>query len=288
MVAQFSAGRTFLRQFSRFLPYATRQRLIRLGRDIRSLPERLRPGTRPLPWSFVHDVGGGDFYKVGENIRDTLIHQAGLKPHHHVLDIGCGTGRVAFALASYLSREGLYTGFDVNVGGLIWMMRHMPKTEAGFRVVRADIHNSEYRPDAALPAAGYRFPVGNASVDIAFATSVFTHLRPADAENYFREIGRCLSPGGAAYVTLFSMTPERWTIASAGGAFIPFERFGEGAYVGSADVPEATIAFDEALIHGWIAAAGLRIEGEMQPGRWCDGNQERDLQDVLVLRRIEG
>jgi hypothetical protein len=53
-------------------------------------------------------------------------------------------------------------------------------------------------------------------------------------------------------------------------------------------VPEATIAFDETLIQGWIAAAGLRIEGEMQPGRWCGGDPGRDLQDVLVLRRIEG
>lgn len=99
-----------------------------------------------------------------------------------------------------------------------------------------------------------------------FATSVFTHLRAGDAENYFREIGRCLKPGKAAYGTLFAMTPERWARAEAGKAFIPFERFGDGAYVGSFDVPEATIAFDESIILGWIAAAELTVAGPMQEG----------------------
>lgn len=284
-MAQPSIGQRFLRPITHLIPYRTRQRLLRFARDIRSLPERLQPGSRPLPWSFVHDVGGGDFYGVGRIIRDKLIAEAGLQPHHHVLDIGCGTGRVAFALTEYLNAEGLYTGFDVNLDGLIWMMRHLPKTEAGFRVVRADVHNTEYRPDASAPAAGYRFPVGDASVDVVFATSVFTHLRAGDAENYFHEIGRCLKPGGTAYVTLFAMTPERWALAEAGKAFIPFERFGEGGYVGSADVPEATIAFDVSIILGWIAAAGLTVAGPMQEGGWSNGDPSRELQDVLLLRR---
>ncbi len=284
-MAQPSIGQRFFRPITQFIPYRTRQRLLLFTRDIRSLPERLQPGSRPLPWSFMHDVGGGDFYGVGRIIRDKLIAEAGLQPHHHVLDIGCGTGRVAFALTEYLNAEGLYTGFDVNLDGLIWMMRHLPKTEAGFRIVRADVHNTEYRPDVSAPAAGYRFPASDASVDVVFATSVFTHLRAGDAENYFREIGRCLKPGGTAYVTLFAMTPERWALAEAGKAFIPFERFGDGAYVGSSDVPEATIAFDEPIILGWIAAAGLTVAAPMQAGGWSKSDPSRELQDVLLLRR---
>lgn len=275
----------FLRSVGRILPYATRQRVLRLGRDIKSLPARFRAGARPLPWSFVHDVGGGDFYAVGEVIRNELVAFAGLKPQHHVLDIGCGTGRVAFALAGYLDREGLYTGFDVSVDGLAWMIRHLPKTQAGFRIVRADIFNTEYRPDATTSAAGYRFPVSDASVDVVFATSVFTHLRPDDARNYFLETARSLRSGGTAYVTAFVVTPERAKAIAAGGAYFKFHRFGTNAYVAAPDVPEAVIAFDEAQLMSWIAEAGLTLDRPFRPGSWC-GQAAPDFQDVLLLRKV--
>jgi hypothetical protein len=75
-MAQSSIGQRFLRSITHLLPYRTRQRLLRFARDIRSLPERLQPGSRPLPWSCVHDVGGGGFYGVGRIIRDKLIAEA--------------------------------------------------------------------------------------------------------------------------------------------------------------------------------------------------------------------
>ena len=283
-MTQPSLAQKYLRNFGRLLPYAIRQRVLRLGRDFKSLPKRLRAGARPLPWSLVHDVGGGDFYAVGEVIRNDLIALAGLKPHHHVLDIGCGTGRVAFALAEYLDREGLYTGFDVSVDGLAWMIRHLPKTQAGFRIVRADIFNTEYRSDVTTSAAGYRFPVSDASVDVVFATSVFTHLRPDDARNYFLETARSLRPGGMAYVTAFVVTPERAKVIEAGGAYFKFHRFGENAYVAAPDVPEAVIGFDEAQLASWIAEAGLTLESPFRPGSWC-GQPSPDFQDVLLLRK---
>ena len=221
--------RQLVRPIVRLLPHSVRRRLLRVWRDVLSLPARLKPGARPFPWSTMHDVGGGDFYRVGQAIRKQLISEAGLKPDDHVLDIGCGTGRVAFALADYLSaRGGGYTGFDVSAPGLAWMIRHLPPAAAPFRIVRADIFNTEYRQNAARPASAYRFPVADSDVDVAFATSVFTHLLPADAGHYLKEIGRSLKPGGRALITAFLMTAPRRAIMEK--AFVPFHAFGPDAF----------------------------------------------------------
>lgn len=280
-------SRPWYRAVSGLLPRSLRRRLLCLGRDMASIPARLKPGARPVPWSSLHDVGGGEFYAMGRSIRKSLVTEAGLTPDDHVLDIGCGTGRVAFALADYLSSRGCYTGFDVASSGLAWMICHLPPAAAPFRIVRADVFNTEYRQKTATRAAGYRFPVSDGSVDVAFATSVFTHLLPPDAENYLREIGRSLRPGGRAYVTAFLMTPERLTPAQTGRAFVPFHAFGEVAHVGDVNVPEAMIAFDEAAFMDWVAKAGLVLSPPVKYGHWCGEGRApgREFQDVLVLRK---
>src|SRR5262245_59725340 len=48
---------------------------------------------------------GGDFDAVGQLLHDTLIFH-GLQKHHYLIDIGCGSGRLAKPLSEYL--EGKY------------------------------------------------------------------------------------------------------------------------------------------------------------------------------------
>ena len=53
---------------------------------------------------------GGQFDAVGQIEREILIHH-GLQPDGYVIDVGCGSGRLAKPLAQYL--KGPYLGIDV-------------------------------------------------------------------------------------------------------------------------------------------------------------------------------
>ncbi|MCC6818924.1 MAG: class I SAM-dependent methyltransferase, partial [Bacteroidia bacterium] len=51
-------------------------------------------------------IGPGDFKYLGNKLKNDFIKYGGLQPHHHVLDIGCGIGRIAIPLTEYLSSAG--------------------------------------------------------------------------------------------------------------------------------------------------------------------------------------
>ncbi|MBW7876246.1 MAG: methyltransferase domain-containing protein [Candidatus Cloacimonetes bacterium] len=43
-----------------------------------------------------------------------LMNRGGLKKNGHLLDYGCGLGRLAYAAAHYFDSDGMYTGIDIN------------------------------------------------------------------------------------------------------------------------------------------------------------------------------
>ncbi len=53
---------------------------------------------------------GGRYYDIGAIERQILI-QAGLLAEHTLIDVGCGSGRTAYALRTYLN--GGYIGYDI-------------------------------------------------------------------------------------------------------------------------------------------------------------------------------
>jgi SAM-dependent methyltransferase len=78
-----------------------------LRRAGKKLPGRLRdPTRRSDPWQVLHNVGGGDFRAIGDDLLGVLVAHARLRPDDRVLDIGCGAGRIARPLAAHLSPTG--------------------------------------------------------------------------------------------------------------------------------------------------------------------------------------
>ena len=208
-----------------------------------------------------------------------------LRPSDAVLDIGCGVGRMALPLTEYLTPPGSYDGFDIVRANVAWCVATVSPRFPHFRFRHADIFSREYNPRGTLAGAGFAFPYPAAGFDFALATSVFTHLLPADAAHYLGEIGRVLKPGGRCLATFFLLNPESDALIDAGKSAIPLRPSADGVgRIISPDSPEAGVGLSEAAVTVWATAAGLTLD-RSHYGHWCGRPGGFDFQDIVVLRK---
>lgn len=121
-------------------------------------------------------IVGGQYETIGI-LEASLLRTLGLQPGHTVVDIGCGTGRLAWALREYL--RGKYIGFDI-------VPQLLPHAVA--RVGRPDWDF--------LPISSPLTPLAADSSDMTCFFSVFTHIHDEDIHRYLAEAKRITRPGG--------------------------------------------------------------------------------------------
>jgi SAM-dependent methyltransferase len=241
-----------------------------------------RRGDRLVPPRRLDFVGHSDFVDTGTEFLGHFVELGGLQPHEHVLDVGCGIGRMARPLAGYLSREGSYDGFDVNRQGIGWCRRRY-RRHPNFRFQVADLHNRRYNPAGGQAAAEYRFPYAGDVFDFVLCTSVLTHLLEGEADHYLSEIARVLAPGGRLLATFFLLDDRSRAAIAAGSAGLPFLDADAPVAVISDDVPEEAVAYDR----GWVEAAlerhGLAV-ASVHEGTWRGAEVGISFQDLVVAR----
>ena len=180
-------------------------RLDDISERIASTIQRDRIPTPPAKFRAL--VNGGPIdaehhARIGQHFLVLLREHCGLKSSSVVLDIGCGCGRIATPLAKYLS-EGTYHGVDIMESMIDWCKTNISTRVPNFHFHHADLSNSLYRSEGRT-SDSYVFPFPDEMFDIIFATSVFTHLVPASANQYAREIARLLKTGtGRAFLTFY-------------------------------------------------------------------------------------
>ncbi|HEY3789363.1 MAG TPA: class I SAM-dependent methyltransferase [Urbifossiella sp.] len=241
----------------------------------------------PLPPEQMDFVGGGDFDEIGRQFLGHFIDFGGLKPHHRVLDVGCGIGRMARPLTAYLDRSGSYEGFDVVGVGIDWCRRTITPRFPNFRFQRANVFSPGYHPRGLYEGADYVFPFPDNSFDFVFLTSVFTHMRPAEVANYAREIGRVLKLGGKCLSTFFLQTPETRALSKAGQGELKFVHRRVGYWIAFPDVAdEEAICFDEPDVLSLYEQCGLAVAGPIHRGAWCGRSQFVSFQDIVVAEKV--
>jgi SAM-dependent methyltransferase len=241
----------------------------------------------PLPPAEMDFVGGGDFDAIGREFLRHFIEFGGLKPHHRVLDVGCGIGRMARPLTEYLDRAGSYEGFDVVGVGIDWCRRNVTPRFPNFRFRRANVFSPGYHPRGLYQAAEYVFPYPANSFDFVFLTSVFTHMRPAEVANYAREIGRVLKVGGRCLSTFFLRTPETTALTAAWRGELKFVHRRDGYWIAFPEVAdEEAICFDEPNVLAMYERCGLGLAGPIRRGAWCGRAEFVSFQDIVVAEKV--
>ncbi len=147
-------------------------------------------GGLPLPSAYLRVITAGSasaeaFVLTGQWAADAFIrlaekHGRPLTPQTHVLDFGCGCGRIA----RHLIGKAAVSGSDLNPRLAGWCAANLP---------------GEFRRNGVLPPA----PFADAGFDLVYSVSVFTHLHEPNAKAWLDELARVVRPGGLALLTFF-------------------------------------------------------------------------------------
>jgi 2-polyprenyl-3-methyl-5-hydroxy-6-metoxy-1,4-benzoquinol methylase len=143
------------------------------------------------PEEAARQAVGGEFEGVGLLLREALIFH-GLTPNDYLIDVGCGSGRLAKPLAEYLN--GKYLGIDVVPDLIAYARKVAPRTDWRFEV-----------------AEGLKIPEADEQADVVCFFSVLTHLLHEESFVYLREARRVLKPGGKIVVSFLDFRiPSHW------------------------------------------------------------------------------
>jgi len=268
----------------RFRSRLIARRVIYFPLDTLEYALRLRdPITPPHGLWFV---GGEENHKaINEEFLRYFVELGGLKPDHHVLDIGCGVGVMASRLTSFFDSESSYDGFDIVQPGINWCQKHITSRFPNFTFTYADVFHEQYNPKGKLQITSWSFPYSDASFDFAWLKSVFTHMTPEPIRHYLRQIERVLRPGGSCLATLFLLNDESTHMIASGRSSLPIVHGKGDHFVADPELPELAVGIPENLFRDWCREAGLVNEGSIHYGSWCGRLQFTSYQDIVVLRK---
>ena len=131
-------------------------------------------------------VGKAELWEMKRRFQITFLREAGLEPHHRVLDIGCGTLRGGLPVIEHLD-VGRYTGVDV---------RQVVIDEA--RAELRDAGLEDKAPDLRVVDDLGTVDLGG-PFDVIWAFSVLIHLGPEQLEGCLACVARHLAPDGRAF-----------------------------------------------------------------------------------------
>lgn len=233
------------------------------------------PVTSPIPLppgAFMDAVAGEHVtdaihVHIGEVLFQTIVQHCAVLPSDRILDIGSGCGRVATPFAGYLT-GGTYDGIDIVLPMVQWCRENISSRRPNFQFHHADLSNTLYSSSGG-DASHYRFPFRDDCFDVVFATSVFTHLMPASAQQYAREIARVLKKGGGRALLTFYLLNDSFRRRRAEGVkdMADFPDQMDGYSVMNRDNPEAVLAFEESDAVRLLTEAGLHIHN-LSLGAW--------------------
>jgi SAM-dependent methyltransferase len=194
----------------------------------------------------------------------------GLAPERfdHVLDFGCGCGRLARQMLQQDPRPQRYTGFDLHAGMIRWCERNLTPHAPGFSFVHHDVGNALFNPGGRKPAL-LPMPAKSGSISLLIAYSVFTHTVQSHAEYYLREAARVLRPDGVIAASFFLFEKR----------FFPMMQDFQNALYINADDPWNAVVFDREWLQAVLASLGLGVVRAEPPA-------VRGFQWMLHIRRV--
>src|SRR5262249_7917443 len=142
-------------------------------------------------------VGPAHLYDVMAATQFTLLIHLGLREHHHLLDIGCGSLRGGRLFIPYLL-PGHYCGIEPEQ----WLIEAGIKAEVGEDLRRLKRPRFSNDPSFTLSIFGQRF-------DVLLAQSIFSHASQGQIRQCLAEASRVMMPH-SLFVATFVPGPDNY------------------------------------------------------------------------------
>jgi ubiquinone/menaquinone biosynthesis C-methylase UbiE len=174
---------------------------------------------------------GGDYVRVGA-LQADLLRSHGLADDDYLVDVGCGSGRTAFALRSMARLR--YHGTDVVPELLAYAQQKVARPDWRFTLVE-----------------GLSIPDVDGHADMIAMFSVLTHLTAAQSFRYVTDAVRVLKPAGRLVASFLdeAFEPHR---KAAGTRLEQFVNRLRGDVI--------NVTMPRAQIERWARDLGLRVE----------------------------
>lgn len=202
----------------------------------RKLPktDRYRAVVKTLMKNYAHDEAmklavGGEFGALGLLEVATLKH-FGLKDDAYLIDVGCGSGRLAQPLSSCF--QGRYLGIDIDPNLVNFARQNVRRKDWRFEVTD-----------------GFDIPEQDGKADMVCFFSIFTHLLHERSYVYLSEAKRVLKPGGKIIFSFLDFTvPLHWDLFESAKLDVRAER------------QPLTVFISKDAIGVWADHLGLKVE----------------------------
>ena len=152
--------------------------------------EDLGLGLKPGDLHYRAYVGPPEDYDLIAAMTFNLLTTLGLRQHHSLLDIGCGSLRIGRLLISYLNR-GKYFGIEPNE----WLVEEGIRRELGETLVQIK------RPTFFFSDLPDTIAQAKMAFDFAVAQSIFSHCGLDLIKGWLSAISRALADDGALVAT---------------------------------------------------------------------------------------
>ncbi len=195
---------------------------------------------------------GGEFQNYGY-LEECLLKTVGLESHSDLVDVGCGSGRLANRLSNFLT--GNYVGTDLVDEVLEFARKKINQTNFSFFKVQE-----------------CTIPVTDNFADFVTFFSVFTHLYDEDCFQYLKEAKRVVKKNGMIIISFNDFEePNHWCI---------FEQS-----INNPDPNKVPSTFlSKSALHKWCEVLNLNIEA-IHPGseRWIPIQDDITFEDGRKL-----
>ncbi len=215
------------------------------------------------------------YVTVGDEILGLLIRHAGLIAGRRIVDVGCGTGRLAAAI----SRSGLhvdYLGIDANAVYVEHCRTSCPTME----FLHVDVGHPEFNPVGLANTADVAAQVESSGADLVCCLALFNHLWQDEVDQLLLAAGSGLRRRGVLFATCFLHDQS-----DRGERSIDFAHaFGEDLAL-DPKRPLANVAHAESAVRSACLSAGLVIREPLRYGHWRGGRAALTGHDVLLAYR---